>query len=67
MNPLSQKIKEGLLTKLQSHERDFVERIRENLKGKNLGECLRKFARDNKDEISETDLALAFYSTKANV
>jgi hypothetical protein len=56
-----------LLSKLQPHERDFVERVRENLKGKNLGDCLRKFARDNKDEISETDLALAFYNTKANV
>lgn len=56
-----------MLSKLQPHERDFVERVRENLKGKNLGDCLRKFARDNKDEISETDLALAFYNTKANV
>ena len=37
------------------------------MKGKNIGEALRKFARDNKDEISEEDLALGFYNIKANV
>jgi hypothetical protein len=37
------------------------------LKGKNIGEALRKFSRDNKDLISESDLALGFYNVKANV
>jgi hypothetical protein len=37
------------------------------LKGKNVGETLRKFARDNGDTITEADLALGFYNMKANV
>lgn len=36
------------------------------MKGKNVGDSLRKFARDNKDMITEADLALGFFNMKAN-
>ena len=42
-------IKDALLSKLQPQESYFIERIRGQLKGKNIGEALRKFSRDNKD------------------
>ncbi len=60
-------IREGLLSKLHHNEREFLDRIRESVKGKNIAESLRKFARDNKDLITENDLALGFYSAKVNI
>jgi len=60
-------VRDSLLQKLQPHEKDFLDRLRENLKGKNIGDSLRKFARDNKDLIGESELALGFYNTKANI
>ena len=48
-------------------DRDLVERIRGVLRGQNIEETLRRFARDNKDQITEDELILAISKVNANI
>jgi len=60
-------LKDALLGRLPPQEKDLVERIKLVLKGQNIEDTLRRFARDNKDQITEDELILAISKLNANV
>lgn len=64
---IQQKLREGLLQRLRPKDKEIVERIRGAMKGQPLEDVLRRFARDNKDHISEDDLLIGVSKINANV
>ena len=52
---------------MRPKDREIVERIRQAVRGQPVEETLRKFSRDNKDNISDDDLFLGLSKLNANL
>ena len=50
-NDIMGRLREGLLQRLRPKDREIVERLRQAVRGQPIEEILRKFSRDNKDNI----------------
>lgn len=60
-------MRDSLLQRFSPKEKDLVERIRGAVKGQNVEDVLRRFAKDNKDLITEDELLLALSRLNANI
>ena len=66
-NDLLHKLREGILTRLRPKDREVVDRIRTAVRGQPLEEVLRKFSRDNKDQITEDEFLIGVSKLNANL
>ena len=55
------------MQKLKPKEKDLVERVRSQVRDLAVEEVLRKFTRDNKDQIHDNDLLIALSKLNANL
>lgn len=60
-------VREAILQRLQPQQRDLVDRLRAQVKDQGLEEVLRRFARDNKEQIHEDELLIGISKLNANV
>lgn len=66
-NELLHKLRDGILGRLRPKERDVIDRIRNAVRGQPLEDVLRKFARDNKDQITEDEFLIGVSKLNANL
>ena len=64
---LMHKMRESFVQKLKPQQLEVVSRLRAQLHGQGLEDVLRRFARDNKDRISEDDLLIGISKLNANI
>lgn len=59
-------MRDALISKLQPKEKSIVDRIKQSFKGQHVEETLRRFSRDNSDQISEDELLIAMSKLNSN-
>lgn len=66
-NDALSKLREGLVQRFKPKDREVIDRIRQAVRGQPLEEVLRKFSRDNKDQISEDEFLIGVSKLNANL